>query len=102
MAEHRPLVRTGGKTRRLPAGDKLPIDVFPVGVMDPAGALMTYDSGRLSRIDYDDGSYKLLTYDAGHGYRLQRIDYVHGSATTRKDFIFNLDGSLHEIVQTEL
>lgn len=68
----------------------------------PTGPRMTYASGRLDRIDYDDGSYKQLSYDAGNGYRLQRIDYVRGTATTRKDFFYNPDGTLHEIVQTEL
>lgn len=31
MAERKPLVRVGGKSKQLPAGDKLPLDALPVG-----------------------------------------------------------------------
>jgi len=99
VAFHKPLVLDGGEVKRIPDGDQ--IDPGSV-VAAPIGPLLSYASGRLDRIDYDDGSYKQLSYDAGNGYRLQRIDYVRGAATTRKDFSYNLDGTLHEIVQTEL
>lgn len=69
----------------------------------PIGPELTYGAGgRIDRVDYDDGSYKLLSYDPDFGFRLSRVDYVHGLVTTRKDLVYNPDGSLHEIVQSEL
>lgn len=52
------------------------------------GPDFTYTSGDLTRIDYEDGSYKLLTYVSGV---LDQIDfYVFGSANIkRKNFIYS-------------
>ena len=64
---------------------------------DPA---FTYTSGRITRIDYDSGNYKLLSYDALNNYRISRVDYIRGALTTRKDFVYT--GSvLTEITQTD-
>jgi hypothetical protein len=67
----------------------------------PAGQeydpVLTYTSGVLTRIDYDSGAYKLFTYDSGV---LTRLDYIVGAVTTRKEFTYNLDGTLASITQT--
>jgi hypothetical protein len=68
------------------------------GGSSPAGPEFTYTSGVLTRIDYDDASYKTFTYSSG---RLSRIDFVQGSTTTRKDFVYSGD-TLVEINQTTL
>lgn len=52
----------------------------------------------MTRIDYDDASYKTFSYT---GTRLDRIDYVHGTGTTRKDLNYT-DGLLTSITQTEI
>lgn len=64
----------------------------------PVGPAFTYTSGVLTRIDYDDGSYKLLTYTSN---RLTRIDFVSGPTTIRKDFNYSGD-VLASIDQTTL
>lgn len=53
----------------------------------------------MTRIDYDSGAYKTLTYTAGV---LMQLDYVKGSITTRKTFAYNPDGTLASIIQTVL
>jgi len=64
------------------------------------GPAFTYTSGRITRIDYDSGNYKLLSYDSLNNYRISRVDYIRGALTTRKDFIYT--GSvLTEITQTD-
>lgn len=69
----------------------------------PAGPEFTYDvTGPLTRIDYDDGSFKVFAYDAGNGGRLDHVDFTVGPVTTRKQFLYNLDGTLHEIVPSTL
>ena len=51
----------------------------------------------VTRIDYAGGWYKVFTYT---GTRLDRIDYVHDGATTRKDLHYT-GGLLTSITQTE-
>jgi hypothetical protein len=68
------------------------------GGSSPAGPEFTYTSGVLTRIDYDDSSYKTFTYTSG---KLTRIDFVQGATTTRKDFVYSGD-TLVEINQTTL
>lgn len=64
----------------------------PVGIQGPPGEgkpkspQFTYTAGVLTRIDYEDSSYKLLTYDDG---TLNRVDYVKDGATTRKEFVYD-------------
>lgn len=64
----------------------------------PKSPVFSYTDGLLTRIDYDDASYKLFTYDTG---TLTRIDYVKSTGTTRKDFNYT-DGLLTSIVETEI
>lgn len=63
-----------------------------------SGPAFTYSSGVVTRIDYDSGNYKLFTYGGGV---VTRIDYIRGATTIRKDFTYNLDGTLAYITQTE-
>lgn len=63
------------------------------------GPAFTYSSGLVTRIDYDSGNYKVLTYSSGV---LTQIDYHVGASTIRKTFVYNVDGSLAEIVQTTI
>lgn len=63
-----------------------------------SGPEFTYSNGDVTRIDYDSGNYKLFTYLNGN---VSRIDYVRGATTIRKDFIYNLDGSLASITEVE-
>lgn len=80
------------------------IPAGPQGAMGPVGEnekgpLFTYSGGSVSRIDYDSGNYKLLTYTTG---RLTQLDYIKGGLTIRKTFLYNLDGTLNEIVEAIL
>jgi len=70
------------------------------GTEAPINPEITYSSGRISRIDYSNGSFKVFSYDALNGYRLDYFDYTNEAVTTRKQLVYNLDGTLHEIVQT--
>jgi len=81
------------------------IEIFTVGAQGPSapeyiGPEFTYDGdGLLTRIDYDDGSYKLLTYSDD---KLDQIDfYIFGGATIRKSFNYSGD-TLASIDQTTL
>ena len=63
-----------------------------------AGPAYTYSGGRLSLITYNSGNTKSFTYDVSG--RLEQIDYVIGATTQRKEFVYNLDGTLAEIIET--
>lgn len=77
----------------------------PPGTPGPAGGVsetspaLTYAAGRVSRIDYASGAYKLFTYAGGV---LVQLDYVVGAVTTRKTFTYNPDGTLAAITQEVL
>lgn len=60
------------------------------------GPEFTWVSGVLTRVDYDSGNYKLLTYLFG---KLSQLDYVKGLQTIRKTFNYNLDGTLQSVDQ---
>jgi hypothetical protein len=63
------------------------------------GPSFTYDAGSLTRIDYDDGSYKEFTYSVG---QLTQIDFfITGGDTIRKTFNYTGD-VLTSIDQTTL
>ena len=78
----------------------------PIGVMGPpglpgdgveTGPAFTYTAGRLTFITYDTGNTKSLSYTDG---RLTQIDYTVGDVVKRRSFVYALDGSLSEIVET--
>lgn len=58
----------------------------------------TYSAGRLTRIDYSSGHYKLFTYT---GDALTRVRYFLAGRTVTKDFTYNPDGTLASVSQTE-
>jgi hypothetical protein len=60
--------------------------------------VMTYTAGQLTRIDYDDGSFKTFSYTAIGDVAL--IDFTKGGTTTRKTFNHDGNGVLVSIVQT--
>ena len=60
---------------------------------------LTYAQGKVSRIDYSNGNYKIFTYNMD---TLTHIDYTVGTITTRKSFSYNPDGSLATVSETVL
>jgi hypothetical protein len=58
------------------------------GVSGPIGPAFTYTNGALTRIDYDNGSFKVFTYTDGV---LTQLDFVVGGVTTRKTFNYTGD-----------
>lgn len=53
------------------------------GFIPPKGPSFTYTSGLLTRIDYDNGSFKEFSYTSG---LLTQLDFTVGAVTTRKTF----------------
>ena len=81
------------------------IEIMTVGAQGPAapeyiGPAFTYNvDGTLSRIDYNDGSYKLFTYSSGI---LDQINFfIFGGDTIRKSFNYS-GGVLSSIDQVTL
>lgn len=58
----------------------------------------TYTTGALTRVDYADGTYKVLTYSGGV---LTQLDYVRPSSTTIRKVFNYTTGTLTSITQTE-
>lgn len=93
----------GGATVAIKRPDA--VKVVIVGIQGPAGAsnappinpVFSYSGGALSRVDYSDGSFKALEYDAGHGDRLDYVDFTRGATTTRKTIAYNGDGTVHAV-----
>lgn len=71
----------------------------PASGTAPSSPQFTYTSGVLSRIDYADGSYKVLAYSSG---RLTTVDFTQGAVTTRKTFVYDGNGVLTAINETML
>lgn len=55
----------------------------PASGESPRGPAFTYSAGVLTRVDYDDGSYKLFSYTGG---ALSQVDIVALGVTRRKTF----------------
>lgn len=99
MANRRPLVVVDGAVSEIPAGDMLDPSVYSAsGSSAPIGPEITWTGDLVTRVDYDGGEYKVYTYT---GTRLDRVDFVRGATTTRKDFVYT-DGRLTAINQTEI
>lgn len=79
-----------------------PYQVIDKQITKETGPRLTYDpsSGRLSRIDYDSGNYKILTYNAEG--RLSVVDYVLGTRIKRKSFVYASSGAVEEVNEEEL
>jgi len=68
------------------------------GVVVPKNPVFTYVDGRLVRVDYDDGLFKVLTYD---GDRLSTLEYYDGENFILKTFNYT-DGILTSITESDL
>lgn len=55
-------------------------------VQVPVNPVFSYTSGKLTRIDYDDGAFKKFTYN-GSGV-LTQLDFFFNGGTKRKTFIY--------------
>ena len=62
------------------------------------GPAFTYTTGLLTRVDYDGGQYKTLTYNASS--QLTSVVLVDGSSTTTKTLTYNADGTLASVSET--
>lgn len=80
-------------------GPQGPIGANGANAFTETDPVFTYTSGQVTRIDYASGNYKLFTYTAGV---LTQLDYVQGSATVRKTFTYNPDGTLASVTETLL
>lgn len=63
----------------------------------PQGMSFTYTDGTVSRIDYDDGSYKEFTYNQGY---LEQIDYIKGTDTLHSTLVYDTDDNLITIIRS--
>lgn len=68
------------------------------GGTELTGPSFTYTNGDLTRIDYDGGEYKTLSYN-GSG-QLVTVVFVDGTTTITKSLSYNADGTLASITQT--
>ncbi len=62
-----------------------------------SGPEFTWVLGKLTRIDYDSGNYKVLSYNVDG--LLSVSDYHVGSVITRQTFFYNVDNSINRIEQ---
>lgn len=64
----------------------------------PRSPQFTYSNGQLTRVDYEDGSFKELSYSSG---LLMRLDFTRDGVIERKDFVYD-SGVLMAINQSVL
>lgn len=57
-------------------------------------AVFTYTGSDVTRIDYDSGNYKLITYSSG---LVTQLDYLHDSKTYRRVFNYDIGGNILSI-----
>ncbi|UZZ64503.1 tail fiber protein, partial [Curvibacter phage PCA1] len=81
---------TGAVGPQGPQGVAAPVEQAPV---------FSYATGRVSRIDYASGNFKLFSYLDG---KLTAVDYNRSGVITRKAFTYNQDGTLASIAETTL
>ena len=62
------------------------------------GPAFTYSAGLLTRVDYDGGEYKTLTYNASS--QLTSVVLTDGSTVTTKTLTYNADGTLASVSET--
>lgn len=62
------------------------------------GPVSTYTDGLLTRVDYDGGQYKTLTYNADD--QLTTVVLVDGGTTTTKTLTYNADGTLASVTES--
>ena len=70
-----------------------------MGSEDPvlSNPSFTYTLGLLTRIDYEGGEYKTLSYA---GSQLTTVVFHNGTDTTTKTLSYNVDGTLSSITET--
>lgn len=69
-------------------------------ILKETNPVLTYNLDlTVSRIDYASTNYKTFSYTSGV---LNQIDYIVGTATYRKTFNYNPDGTLASVVETIL
>jgi len=82
------------------------VELAEQGPPGPAGSagdvsgtapVMTYDAGRLVRVDYSNGAYKTLAYT---GDKLTQVSLVKDGITLVREFSYNPDGSLAGVTET--
>lgn len=64
---------------------------------DLKGPSFTYENDNLTRVDYDDGSFKTLTYASG---RLSQISINRNNIIVTKTLFYDATGRLTEIVES--
>lgn len=62
------------------------------------GPEFTYTDGLLTRVDYDGGQYKTLSYNTDD--QLTTVVLVDGSSTTTKTLTYNTDGTLASVTES--
>jgi len=81
------------------------VELAEQGPPGPAGSagdvfgvspVMTYDAGRLSRVDYSNGAYKTLAYT---GDKLTQVTLVKDGVTRVREFVYNPDGTLSSVTE---
>jgi len=82
------------------------IETAEQGPPGPAGSagdtfgvspVMTYDTGRLTRVDYSNGAYKTFSYTGG---KLTQVHLVKDGTTRVREFSYNPDGTLASAMDT--
>ena len=82
------------------------IETAEQGPPGPAGSagdtfgvspMMTYDTGRLTRVDYSNGAYKTFSYTGG---KLTQVHLVKDGITLVREFSYSPDGSLAGVTET--
>jgi len=82
------------------------IETAEQGPPGPAGSagdtfgvspMMTYDTGRLTRVDYSNGAYKTFSYIAG---KVASVTLVKDGTTRVRELSYSPDGSLAGVTET--
>ena len=58
----------------------------------------TYDGDELSRVDYDNNTYKALQYDSSGS--LEFLQFQNDGIITNRQFIYNPNGTLNNIIDS--
>ena len=69
------------------------------GITSSKSPTFTYTSGIVTRIDYSNGEYKIISYSAG---KINQVVYYKSNVTITKNFTYDLSGKLQSIQQSEV
>jgi len=70
----------------------------PPAPSDLKNPVFTYEGDSLSRVDYDNGSSKSLTYDSNGS--LSQLVFDNEGVVITREFIYNSNGTLSSIIDT--